>query len=78
MATYAMTINERTNQGKALLAYLGTLNIQLRPVFVFEDQAPCRFSKNEMRDILAQSTAEARGGAGTLHEDFKREMASWH
>ena len=76
MATYAMTINERTNQGKALLAYLNTLNLQLRPV-VLEEQAPCQFSKNEMRDILAQSVAEARTEGGTLHEDFKREMASW-
>ena len=77
MATYAMTINERTNQGKALLAYLGTLNLQLRPVSEIEDQAPCRFSQSEMRDILAQSTIEARKGEGTLHADFKREMASW-
>ena len=77
MATYAVNINERTNQGKALLAYLGTLNLQLRPVSETEDLAPCRFSKKEMRDILAQSTAEARTGDGTLHEDFKREMASW-
>ena len=77
MATYAMTINERTNQGKALLAYLGTLNLQLRPVSEIEDSAPCRFSKNEMHELLKQSTAEARKGEGTLHEDFKREMASW-
>ena len=75
MATYAMTINERSNQGKALLAYLSTLNLQLRPFSA--EEAPCRFSKSEMREILAQSTAEARTDGGTLHEDFKREMASW-
>ena len=77
MATYAMTINERTNQGKALLAYLGTLNLQLRPITEIKDAVPCRFSQKEMRDILAQSTVEARTEGGTLHEDFKREMASW-
>ena len=77
MATYAMTINERTNQGKALLAYLGTLNLHLRQVPEEEDAVPCRFSQDEMRDMLAQSTAEARTGGGTTHEDFKREMASW-
>ena len=77
MATYAMTINERTNQGKALLAYLSTLNLQLRPVSIIEDQAPCRFSESEMRDLLAQSAVEVRTEGGTLNEDFKREMASW-
>lgn len=33
--------------------------------------------KDEMRTILAESTAEACKGLGTSHEDFKREMASW-
>ena len=33
--------------------------------------------KDEMRTILAESTAEASKGLGTSHEDFKREMASW-
>ena len=32
MATYAMTIDERSTQGKALLTYLGTLNIKLQPL----------------------------------------------
>ena len=75
MATYAMTINERTNQGKALLSYLSTLDLQLRPITT--DVAPCRFSEREMREILAQSTHEARTEGGTLHEDFKREIATW-
>ena len=30
-----------------------------------------------IRKRLAESTAEARKGMGTSHEDFKREMASW-
>ena len=30
-----------------------------------------------IRKMLAESTAEARKGRGTSHEDFKREMASW-
>ena len=71
MATYAMTINERTTQGKALLSYLGALNISLVPI----DRMPCSFSAKEMRDILAQSASEARSGGGTPHEDFKREIA---
>lgn len=75
MATYAMTIDERSTQGKALLTYLGTLDIKLQPLT--HKVAPCQFSKKEMSSILSESTAEARKGAGTSHEDFKREMASW-
>ena len=75
MATYAMTIDERSTQGRALLTYLGTLNIKLQPLK--RGIAPCQFSKDEMKTILAESTAEARSGQGTSHEDFKREMASW-
>jgi hypothetical protein len=75
MATYAMTIDEPSSQGRALLTYLGTLNIKLQPLT--RVVAPCQFSKEEMRDMLAESTAEARRGMGTSHEDFKREMASW-
>jgi len=71
-----MNINEQTNQGKALLAYLGTLNVQLRQIEVV-DPLPCRFSKDEMKDLLAQSTQEARSGKGTPHENFKHELASW-
>lgn len=40
-------------------------------------EAPCHFSKDEMKSILAESTAEARKGIGTSHEDLKQEMASW-
>ena len=75
MATYAMTIDERSTQGRALLTYLGTLNIKLQPINGVG--APCHFSKDEMKSILAESTAEARKGIGTSHEDFKLEMASW-
>lgn len=75
MATYAMTIDERSTQGRALLTYLGTLNIKLQPLT--RGAAPCQFSKEEMRTMLSESTAEARKGQGTLHEDFKREMSSW-
>jgi len=32
MASYAMTIDERSAQGRALLTYLGTLNIKLQPL----------------------------------------------
>ena len=77
MATYAMTINERSSQGKALLAYLSTLNLQLRLVPNEEAQAPCQFTEDEMRDLLAQSTMEARKVGGTPHEAFKREMSTW-
>ena len=75
MATYAMTIDERSTQGRDLLTYLGTLNIKLQPLT--RGVAPCQFSKEEMKAMLAESAAEARKGLGTSHEDFKREMASW-
>jgi hypothetical protein len=65
-----------TNEGyvEEYKAYLNTLNISIQPL---TSQPPCRFSKAEMRAILAEATAEARSGQGTSHEDFKREMASW-
>lgn len=75
MATYAMTIDERSAQGRALVTYLGTLNIKLQPLTSVK--SPCRFSKDEMQSLLAESTAEARKGMGISHEDFKREMTSW-
>ena len=75
MATYAMTIDERSTQGKALLTYLGTLDINLQPLV--GGVPPCRFTKEEMRSMLADSAEEARRGIGTSHEDFKREMATW-
>ncbi len=77
MATYAMTINEHSIQGKALLNYLGELNLKLVPISKSAIQAPCQFSKKEMQEILAQSAEEARDFGGTSHEDFKREIASW-
>ena len=75
MASYALTIDERSTQGKALLTYLEMLNIKLQPLT--RSVAPCQFSKAEMKAMLAESTAEVRSGQGTSHEDFKREMASW-
>lgn len=75
MATYAMTIDERSAQGRALVTYLGTLNIKLQPLT--SGMSPCRFSKTEMQSILAESTVEARKGEGTAHSDFKREMEAW-
>ena len=77
MATYALTINERSSQGKALLAYLSTLNIQLRPVRKEIIDAPCQFTADELRDILVQATSEARTETGTTHVDFKSEVAKW-
>ena len=50
MATYAMTIDERSTQGKALLTYLGTLDIKLQPLT--HKVAPCQFSKKEMLSLL--------------------------
>ena len=75
MASYAMTIDERSAQGRALLTYLGTLNIKLQPLT--RNFTPCQFSKEEMQALLADSTAEARRGQYTTHEDFKKEMESW-
>lgn len=77
MVTYAMTINETSDQGKALLNYLGTLNVGLRPITLELTQDPCQFSVDEMRAILAQSAEEARTIGGTAHADFKNEVASW-
>ena len=50
-----------------------TTNINLQPLKGVA--APCHFSKDEMKSILAESTDEARKGIGTSHEDFKLEMA---
>ena len=70
----SLSDDERSMQGRALLAYLNTLNISIQPL---TSVPPCRFTKAEMRSILAEATAEARSGQGTSHEDFKREMATW-
>ncbi len=75
MATYEMTIDERSTQGKDVLNYQRTRKIEILPTM--QDLSPCQFTKDEMRTILSESVAEARSGQGTLHEDFKREMASW-
>ena len=73
MASYAMTIDERSTQGRALLTYLGTLDIKLQPLT--RPVTPCQFTRDEMKTMLAESTDEARRGLGTSHEDFKREIA---
>ena len=44
---------------------------------LLESQAPCQFSEDEMRSLLAEATQEAREGHYTTHKDFKREAASW-
>lgn len=55
--------------------YWSDLKRKLQPLT--RGVAPCQFSKEEMKAMLAKSAAEARKGLGTSHEDFKLEMASW-
>ena len=66
---YAMgSMVEDERKVSAVIRYINALR---------DEQAPCQFSENEMREILAQATLDVRAGKGTLHDDFKREMASW-
>ena len=57
MASYAMTIDERSPQGRALLTYLGTLNIKLQPLKKEKGQPT-----EEQKERLRQAYRDSREG----------------
>lgn len=61
MATYTISINERTNAGKSLLAYLRSLSVIVNDVP--EEQ---KFNKTTLKAM-----EEHRQGKGTLYETFE-------
>ena len=69
MATYAMTIDERSAQGKALLMYLGTLDIKLQPLK--KKMVP---PTEEQKARLRQSYLDAQAGRVYAQETAHQMM----
>ena len=66
MATYTISVNERTNTGKALLALIKSLGILVKTV------PPTAKSKT------LQAISEAKEGKGVLCEDFEDYLKKVH
>ena len=68
MATYAITLNERTSTGKALLNLIKSLGILVKPIQ----------STNDERSTTLRAIREANEGKGTLCEDFEDYLKKVH
>jgi len=68
MATYTITLNERTSTGKALLSLIKSLGILTKPV---------RSTKGAKSTTL-DAIREAKAGKGTLCEDFEDYLKKVH
>lgn len=67
MAIYTISVNERTNTGKALLALIKSLGILVKPV---------RPTTNKSTTLDA--IREAKEGKGVLCEDFEDYLKKVH
>lgn len=67
MATYTITLNERTSTGKALLALIKSLGVMIKPVR--------QISNNS---TTLQAIREAKEGKGVLCEDFEDYLKKVH
>ncbi len=67
MATYTISVNERTNTGKALLALIKSLGILVSPVHP-------KSTKSTTLDAIR----EAKEGKGVLCEDFEDYLKKVH
>lgn len=68
MATYTITLNERTSTGKALLDLIRSLGIMAKPVR----------SSNAAKSTTLEAISEAKAGKGTLCEDFEDYLKKVH
>lgn len=68
MATYTITLNERTSTGKALLALIKSLGIIAQPVE----------TANAAKSTTLNAIQEAKAGKGTLCEDFDDYLKKVH
>lgn len=69
MATYTITLNERTNTGKALLALIKSLGILAQPVST---------TNNSAKSTTLEAIRDAKAGKGTLCEDFEDYLKKVH
>ena len=67
MATYTISVNERTNTGKALLALIKSLGILVSPV-----------SPTSAKSTTLDAIREAMEGKGVLCEDFEDYLKKVH
>ena len=67
MATYTITLNERTSTGKALLALIRSLDVMVKPVRVPSAKA-----------TTLEAIREAKEGKGVLCEDFDDYLKKVH
>ncbi len=68
MATYTITLNERTSTGKALLSLIKSLGILIKPVR----------STNAAKSTTLDAIREAKAGKGTFCEDFEDYLKKVH
>jgi len=47
-------------------------------IYHLQDDAPCQYTDDEMRVLLAQATEQTKQGQWISHEDLKAEVLSWH
>lgn len=59
MSSYTITLNDRTTQGQALLAYLRMLNVELIPLPKVRRKSGIECSEDDIRAGRVQSFANA-------------------
>ena len=67
MATYTITLNERTSTGKALLALIKSLGVMIKPARPISENS-----------TTLQAIREAKEGKGILCEDFEDYLKKVH
>lgn len=69
MATYTISVNERTNSGKALVAYLRQLGVLVDKVLVPRKKAdPTRMTRKEFFERIEKAEEEYRNGQFTTQK----------
>ena len=69
MATYTITINERTDTGKALLALIKSLGVLI---------TPSRQKTSKGNPLTLEAIQEAKEGKGVFCEDFEDYLKKVH
>ena len=69
MATYTITVNERTSTGKALLALIKSLGVLIKPV---------RPTTDSGKSLTLNAIREAKEGKGVYCEDFDDYLKKVH
>lgn len=69
MATYTITVNERTDTGKALLALIKSLGVLITPT---------RQKTTTSESLTLKAIKEAKEGKGVFCEDFDDYLKKVH